>query len=137
VAGDIKDAPIPASALTGTVHVVGRYQTFDVDPETLSVHHYTFTGAANPLSLTGGRNIEAFASKVADLRGRVLTGPLMVTLDKETILALARRGRRVDELGKASTSVRCSTGPRRPPGSTSPTPPPRSSGATAPSWPPA
>src|SRR3954449_9289793 len=91
VAGDVKDATIPASALTGTVHVVGRYQTFDVDPATLSVYHFTFTGAANELSMTGGRNIEAFAAKVAALRGAALTGPLTVTLDKETI-SLSRAG---------------------------------------------
>jgi hypothetical protein len=91
VSGDIKDATIPASALTGTVHVLGRYQTFDVDPATLSVHHFTFTGAANQLSLTGGRDIEAFAAKTADLRGQTLTGPLTVTLDKETY-SLSRAG---------------------------------------------
>src|SRR3954452_16097040 len=84
VAGDVKDATIPASALAGTVRVVGRYQTFDVDPSTLSVYHFTFTGAANQLSMTGGGDIEAFAAKVADLRGAVLTGPLTVTLNKET-----------------------------------------------------
>src|SRR3954462_15384930 len=91
VAGDVKDATIAASALTGTVHVVGRYQTFDIDPATLSVYHFTFTGAANELSMTGGRDIEAFAAKVADLRGQVLTGPLTVTLDKENI-SLTRAG---------------------------------------------
>jgi hypothetical protein len=91
LAGDVKNATIPASALTGTVHVVGRYQTFDVDPATLSVYHFTFTGTANQLSLTGGRTIEAFAAKTADLRGQTLTGPLTVTLDKETY-SLSRAG---------------------------------------------
>src|SRR4051812_884821 len=91
VSGDVKDATIPASALTDTVHVVGRYQTFDIDPATLSVYHFTFTGAANQLSMTGGRDIEAFASKVADLRGQVLTGALTVTLDKDSI-SLSRAG---------------------------------------------
>jgi hypothetical protein len=51
------------------VHVLGRYQAFELDPATLSVYHFTFTGAANELSMTGGRDIEAFAAKVADLRG--------------------------------------------------------------------
>src|SRR3954453_23535971 len=91
VAGDVKGATIPASALTDTVHVIGRYQTFDGDPATLSVYRFTFTGAANQLSMTGGRDIEAFAAKVADLHGAELTGPLTVTLDKETF-SLSRAG---------------------------------------------
>src|SRR4051794_27460643 len=91
VAGDVKGATIATSALTGTVHVVGRYQGFDLDPATLSVYHFTFTRAANELSMTGGRDVEAFAAKVADLRGEVLTGPLTVTLDKESI-SLSRVG---------------------------------------------
>src|SRR4051794_9100030 len=78
VAGDVKGATIPASALTDTVHVVGRYQTFDVDPATLSVYHFTFTGAANELSMTGGRNLGALAAAGAAPGGAALTRPMTV-----------------------------------------------------------
>ena len=32
----------------------GRYVTFDVDPATFAVYDYAFTGAPNPLDITGG-----------------------------------------------------------------------------------
>jgi hypothetical protein len=82
---------VPASALSGTIEVRGRYQEFDIDPETLSVRHFLFTGAPNPLDLTGGVPTEAFAAKTADLRGATLTGPLTVSLDRDAI-GLSRAG---------------------------------------------
>jgi hypothetical protein len=85
---------IAAGALTGTVQVRGLYQRFDVDPNTLSVYDFTFTGAANPRDMTGGVPTQAFASKVADLGGATLTGPLTVTLDREAI-QLSRGGAQV------------------------------------------
>jgi hypothetical protein len=82
---------IAAGALTGTVQIRGRYQRFDVDPNTLSVYDFTFTGEANDLDMTSGVPTQAFASKVADLGGATLTGPLSVALDREAI-QLSRGG---------------------------------------------
>ena len=53
--------------------VVGKYVTFDVDPATFAVYDYAFTGAPNPLDMTGGRRIVAYAGKVPDHRGLTLT----------------------------------------------------------------
>src|SRR4051812_4583841 len=49
-----RSGSIPASALSGTVQVRGRYQSFDLDPQTLGVYDFTFTGAPNALDITGG-----------------------------------------------------------------------------------
>src|SRR4051794_41010860 len=83
---------VAASRLgTARLHVTGKYVTFDLDPQTFSVYDYTYTSAPNPLSMTNGRNIVAYASKVADLRGSTLTGALDAELDKEN-LAIGRAG---------------------------------------------
>jgi hypothetical protein len=55
------------------------------------VFDHAFTGASNPLDMTGGRRIVAFASKVPDHRGLVLTGDLSLRLDKDGI-ELSRSG---------------------------------------------
>jgi hypothetical protein len=69
----------------GRIQVRGLYVSFDVDPATFAVYDYAFTGAPNPLDMTGGRRLVAFASKVPDLRGLTLTGPITVDPDKETV----------------------------------------------------
>ena len=43
--------------------VRGRYVEFTVVSETFGIKNYTFTGAANPRDMTGGRRTVAFASK--------------------------------------------------------------------------
>jgi hypothetical protein len=55
---------IAASRLTPPAAGRGKYVTFDVDPATFAVYDYAFTGAANPLDMTGGRRIVAYAGKV-------------------------------------------------------------------------
>jgi hypothetical protein len=82
---------IPASALGTNVQIRGKFQTWDVDPSTLAVKSFTFTSVANKLSMTGGKNLVAFASKTPDLKGAALTSPLSVQLDKGAIL-LTRSG---------------------------------------------
>src|SRR4051812_1378862 len=57
---------------TTRVQVVGKYVTFAVDPASFAVYDYAFTGAANPLDMTGGRRIIAYAGKVPDHRGLTL-----------------------------------------------------------------
>jgi hypothetical protein len=90
-AAPAQSGTLPASALSGTVEVRGHYQRFDVDPATLSVYDFVFTGAPNPLDMTGGVPTTAFASKVADLGAQRLTGPLTVSIDKDA-LQLSRAG---------------------------------------------
>ena len=75
------NATIPASALGTNIQVRGKFQTWDVDPATLGVKNYTFTSVANKLSMTGGKNLVAFASKTPDLKGSTLTSPLTVSLE--------------------------------------------------------
>jgi hypothetical protein len=84
---------LPAARVDGTtIQVRGTFQQFDVDPATLSVRHFVFTGAANKLDMTGGVPTEAFAAKTADLRGATLTSALSVAVDKDGTLALSRTG---------------------------------------------
>ena len=61
---------------------------------TFGVTNYTFTGAPNPLDMTGGKRIVAFASKIADHRGLTLTSAVTAELDKEDL-----------ELGRTGTGV--------------------------------
>jgi hypothetical protein len=76
----------------GTILVRGKYQELDVEPATLSVRHFVFTGAPNKLDMTGGVRTEAFAAKLADLRGATLTSPLAVQLGKDGTISLSRTG---------------------------------------------
>ena len=69
----------------------GKYITFDVDPKTFAVYDYAFTGAANPLDITGGRRIVAYAGKVPDHRGLTLTSGMTVEL-KDDGLEIERTG---------------------------------------------
>ncbi len=77
---------------SGNIAVRGKYQEWDVEPATLSVRHFVFTGAPNKLDMTGGVRTEAFAAKLADLRGATLTSPLDVQLGKDGTISLSRTG---------------------------------------------
>ena len=56
-----------------------------------AVLNQAFTGAANPLDITGGRFTPVFASKVPDHRGLVLSSAISVELDEESV-ELSRTG---------------------------------------------
>ena len=60
--------------------VRGRYVSFDVRPSSFAVLEWTFTGAANPLDITGGVRTPVFESKVPDHRGLTLTSALTADL---------------------------------------------------------
>jgi hypothetical protein len=83
-------AGLPAEFL-----VRGRYVEFTVVSATFGIKNYTFTGAANPLDMTGGRRTVAFASKTPDHRGLRLTGPVDVDLGGDD-LVIARSGPGLD-----------------------------------------
>jgi hypothetical protein len=83
---------VAASRLnTAKLLVRGKYVTFDVDPKTFGVYDYAFTGAANPLDMTGGRRLVAFAGKVPDHRGLSLSSSMSVQL-KDEGLEIGRTG---------------------------------------------
>src|SRR5262245_26648441 len=90
VRGDQRST-IAASRLGTTLRVRGRYVEFDVASASFAVFDHTFTGAPNPLDMTGGRRIVAFASKVPDHRGLVLSRDLSIELDTDAI-ELSRSG---------------------------------------------
>jgi hypothetical protein len=81
------DTSIPASAFgsAGTVGVEGRYNRFTIRLADFATLDYAFTGAANPLDMTGGRLTPVFASKVPVLRGASLTSDVSVELDGSDI----------------------------------------------------
>jgi len=83
----IKLAP---SQLNGTLKLRGRYVDFDVDPATLGVRDYTFTGAVNPLDITGGVRTQVFAEKTPQLPSP-LTGELELRIEDGAAL-ITRRG---------------------------------------------
>jgi hypothetical protein len=78
------------SALDGTLKLRGRYVEFDVDPATLGVRNYTFTGAANVLDITGGARTPVFAEKTPQLPAP-LTGELELRIEDGDAL-ITRRG---------------------------------------------
>lgn len=83
---------VAASKLnTAKLLVRGKFITFDVDPRTFAVYDYAFTGAANPLDITGGRRIVAYAGKVPDLKGATLSSSMNVRL-KDEGLEITRTG---------------------------------------------
>ena len=88
--GDV-DRTIPAASFGTRFAIRGRYIEFDVRSSDFAVLNYAFTGAANPLDITGGRRTPVWASKVPDHRGLTLTGGIEVQL-KEDSLEISRTG---------------------------------------------
>jgi len=82
---------IPADQLGDRFAVRGRYTQFEVTSGDFAVFDQAFTGAPNPLDLTGGVFTPVFASKVPDHRGLVLSSGIAVELDEEG-LSLQRTG---------------------------------------------
>ena len=68
------------------------YVTFDLDPTTFARLRLRLHRRANPLDITGGRRIVAYAGKVPDHRGLTLTSGMTVELDKDDGLEIGRTG---------------------------------------------
>src|SRR3954467_3862534 len=80
VASGTVDTSIPAADFgTDRFAVKGLYNEFDVGLADFAVFDYAFTGAPNPLDMTGGVRTPVWASKQPDHRGLVLTSPISVT----------------------------------------------------------
>jgi len=85
------DATFAASRFGTQFLVRGRYNTFIVDAPTFGIRDYAFTGAPNPLDMTGGRRTPVWDSKAPQHRGLVLTSGIAVEL-KEEVLEITRTG---------------------------------------------
>jgi hypothetical protein len=94
-AGGVVSGPLvgttPAASLGTQFLVKGKYVEFTVVSATFETLHYTLTGAANALDLTGGVRTEVFAAKTPNLVGLVLTSAMDFQLQDET-LVLGRSG---------------------------------------------
>jgi hypothetical protein len=84
-------ATVPAASLGAEFLVRGRYNEFRVRAVDFALFSYAFTGAQNPLDMTGGRRTPVFASKVPNHRGLALSSALTVDLDEED-LVISRAG---------------------------------------------
>lgn len=82
---------IPAAKFGDKFAVRGRYAQFEVRAKDFAVFNQAFTGAANPLDMTGGRFTPVFASKIPDHRGLTLTSAISVELRDDSV-ALGRTG---------------------------------------------
>jgi hypothetical protein len=85
------DTTVPASSLGTTFSVKGKYVEFDVVSSSFEVLNYAFTGAPNPLDITGGVRTVVFGRKTPDHKGLALTGALSVEL-KDTDVEINRSG---------------------------------------------
>jgi hypothetical protein len=72
------DTTIPASNLGATFFVDGKYNEFFIVASTFGIKDWAFTGAPNPLDITGGRRTPVWAAKTPDHRGLVLTSAVTV-----------------------------------------------------------
>lgn len=79
------------AAPTGPFLVQGKYNEFTIDPQDFAIYDYAFTGAANPLDITGGQRPGVYASKVPDHPGLVLTSPITLEI-KEDGVEIGRSG---------------------------------------------
>jgi hypothetical protein len=80
-----------ASFGTGRFAVRGVYNEFDVGLADFAVFNYAFTGAPNPLDMTGGVRTPVFASKLPDHRGLTLTSAINVEMS-DGDLVITRTG---------------------------------------------
>ena len=83
------DGDVPAPP--GRFLVQGTYVQFTVDPADFAIYDYSFTGAPNPLDITGGQETGVFASKVPDHRGLALTSAVELRI-KDTEVRMTRTG---------------------------------------------
>ncbi|MEY2401330.1 MAG: hypothetical protein QOJ08_1441 [Ilumatobacteraceae bacterium] len=86
------DVTIPAANFgTGRFSVKGLYTEFDVGLADFAIFDYAFTGAPNPLDMTGGVRTPIWASKVPQHRGLVLNSAITVE-NADGDLVLTRTG---------------------------------------------
>ena len=77
---------IPASNLAQVFFIDGLYNEFFIVSSTFGIRDYAFTGAPNPLDITGGVRTPVWAEKTPDHRGLVLNSDVNVEIDEEVIV---------------------------------------------------
>ena len=82
---------VSAASLGTRFQVRGKYVEVDVVSSTFELLNYTFTGAPNPLDMTGGVRTPVFERKTPDHRGLVLTGGMDVEIEEDD-LVISREG---------------------------------------------
>ena len=90
ISGD-QDTTVAAGRLGQTFLARGRYHEFVVVSSTFGVRNQAFTGAPNPLDLTGGRRTVIYAEKTPDHRGLTLTSDMTVEISGDDMV-LQRTG---------------------------------------------
>ena len=90
--GDVKTT-VPAASFGPSARfgVRGLYTEFDVGLADFAVFNFAFTGAPNPLDMTGGVRTPVFASKLPDHRGLTLTSGISVDSSGDS-LVITRTG---------------------------------------------
>jgi hypothetical protein len=73
-----RDVTLRPDQIPAKFIVKGKYVEFTVVASTLGIEDYTFTGAANPADVTGGRRTVVYSSKTPDHRGLSLTRDMRV-----------------------------------------------------------
>ena len=68
------------------LRVTGKFNEFLIVPDTFEVENWLFTGAANPLDITGGRRTLVWERKTPDHRGLVLNGDVIVERSGDDIV---------------------------------------------------
>lgn len=86
VVSTLAKTTIPGRELGTEFLVKGTHSEFTVNSANLAVLNWTLTGAVNPESLAEGKRIIIYKSKVADLKGAVLSSDLSLTLDEGGIV---------------------------------------------------
>lgn len=79
---------IPAASLVEPfrIGIIGKYVEFKIVPNSFEVEGWLFTGAANPLDITGGRRTLVWERKTPNHRGLVLGGPVEVERKADAIV---------------------------------------------------
>jgi hypothetical protein len=91
--GAVKQTIPAANFGSGRFAVRGLYNEFDVGLADFAVFDYAFTGAANPLDMTGGVRTPVWASKVPDHRGLTLTSAISVEMsDGDMVISRSGTG---------------------------------------------
>lgn len=85
------DHTVSAALLGDTIQVKGKFVEFTIAPASFGIRNWLFTGAANPLDITGGRRTLVWQEKTPDHRGLILTGSVLVERGEEEI-AIERSG---------------------------------------------
>ena len=81
VAGTTGPRTLPAGGLGAAITVTSRHVAFTIVPASFEIRDWRFTGAANPLDLTGGRDTPVWERRTPDHRSLILTSDVGIESD--------------------------------------------------------